>query len=431
MIRACLWLLPSVAAAGVADAVPMCTPGKPYPKGMHELRMTLAGLPRRALLYVPPGYRPTAGVPVLVVPQAFGWSAEFNIQHSALLPVAVRRNFSIIELDAPGLAINVALDGRANPLRPDDVAYTSAVLNEVDRVLCLDARRIFCVGFSRGARFCSRLASERSDIFAAISALSGLRYPRPNNATRPVPVVTFHGTADTVNPYLGGGPPYWQTSVDDAVSGWVVFNKCGKRVERSLGVKQQVIAFTDCQDNADVVFIKTVGGGHEWPSARYGLSGYPLTAPKADDFMMDFFMAHPLPFDRNKRETPSPVVSSVAAARIEPDLHGKADGVGENVPANAATRMRRSLTHAWESGIRVDVGRLVGGRAGLLSPAAAAALSLATSALLLLLAWRRGRECRPVVGGCDSRPTVGGGAEDSSLLPCGSVAQTDVPSSLA
>ncbi|KAJ1616736.1 hypothetical protein T492DRAFT_527490 [Pavlovales sp. CCMP2436] len=72
--------------------------------------------------------------------------------------------------------------------------------------MCLDASRVYATGISRGGRFASRLASEMSDIIAAVGIVSGIRYPTPNNATRPVPIIAFHGTADPINPVSSACP---------------------------------------------------------------------------------------------------------------------------------------------------------------------------------------------------------------------------------
>jgi len=196
----------------------------------------------------------------------------------------------VAALDAPDHALNVAFDARANPLRQNDVAYTSKVLSEVDRIICLDARRIFCAGFSRGARFCSRLASERSDIFAAVATMSGLRFPRPNNATRPVPILAFHGTGDKINPFEGGGPKYWMTSVPDAVSAWVNFNGCKEGSKQSVAPNQVMHMYSACWDHAHVVLMEVKGGGHEWPDSSYKLSAYSPEAPRANELIMHFSM---------------------------------------------------------------------------------------------------------------------------------------------
>jgi len=283
---------------------PRCSPAKPLSAGAHELRFELEGLDRRVLLYVPSGYNAGLGVPVIVVPQAYGWTAEFNIQHLDLLQYASKWNMVVAALDAPDHALNVAFDARANPLRQNDVAYTSKVLSEVDRIICLDARRIFCAGFSRGARFCSRLASERSDIFAAVATMSGLRFPRPNNATRPVPILAFHGTGDKINPFEGGGPKYWMTSVPDAVSAWVNFNGCKEGSKQSVAPNQVMHMYSACWDHAHVVLMEVKGGGHEWPDSSYKLSAYSPEAPRANELIMQFFNAHPLPLTGTPADSP-------------------------------------------------------------------------------------------------------------------------------
>jgi len=287
--------MPGAVASSNMVPTPQCHPAKPLSAGTHELRFELEGCNRRALLYVPPGYNPGTGVPLIVVPPAFGWTAEVNIQHINLLQYASKWNMVVAALDAPGRAINVAFDARANPFRQNDVAYTSKVLSEVDQIMCLDARRIFCAGFSRGARFCSRLASERSDIFAAVAAVSGLRFPRPNNATRPVPILAFHGTGDKVNPFEGGGPKYWMTSVPDAVSAWVNFNGCKEKSKQSVAPNQVMHVYSGCWEHAHVVLLEVQGGGHEWPDSSYKLSGYAPQAPKANELILQFFNAHSLP----------------------------------------------------------------------------------------------------------------------------------------
>ena len=47
------------------------------------------------------------------------------------------------------------------------------VLSEVLQLPCLDRRRVHCTGYSNGARFCMRLASEMSDLIASVAPVSG------------------------------------------------------------------------------------------------------------------------------------------------------------------------------------------------------------------------------------------------------------------
>ena len=51
------------------------------------------------------------------------------------------------------------------------------------------ARHVHCAGYSNGGRFCVTLASELSDVVASVGIISALRYPKPNYAIRPVPIL--------------------------------------------------------------------------------------------------------------------------------------------------------------------------------------------------------------------------------------------------
>ena len=90
-----------------------------------------------------------------------------------------------------------------SPANPD-LAYVSALIDQVESTQCIDTSRVYAGGFSDGAVMASLLACTMSDRFAAIGAVSGLELPAPCAPARPVPVIAFHGTADPIL-YFGGG----------------------------------------------------------------------------------------------------------------------------------------------------------------------------------------------------------------------------------
>lgn len=172
------------------------------------------------------------------------------------------------------------------------------MLDAVCQKLCINKRRIYCTGYSRGARFCSRLASELSDTIAAIAPVGGIRFPRPNNATRPIPIMAFHGTSDPINPYKGhGNPEYWYDSVPKAIEQWVDFNGCKRNETQQLSPSVIAEKHTDCTDGADVVLVKIDYGGHTWPGSRFpffkGL-GSTTHEINASTLMGAFFAEHPM-----------------------------------------------------------------------------------------------------------------------------------------
>lgn len=190
----------------------------------------------------------------------------------------------------------------------NDVAFLRAVVDQVDAAGCVDERRVYATGFSGGGRMASALACEASDVFAAIAPVAGLRAGRPDpdkltvpeagNCTpkNPVAVVTFHGTADFVNPYLGNTDPRWGYTVRTGATAWAALNSC--RVgPKSVQISDEVtrLTWSKCAQHADVVLYEVTGGGHTWPGTSVDLSalGYTTQDISASTLMWQFFAAHP------------------------------------------------------------------------------------------------------------------------------------------
>jgi dienelactone hydrolase len=198
-------------------------------------------------------------------------------------------------LQGEDLSFNVEAGARALPGRADDVAYTTDVLRDVTRQLHVDWNHIHCLGFSRGARMCSRLASELSSVWAAIAPVSGLRFPVPNNASRPIPIISFHGTKDMVNPFYGHGLPYWTESVPDVVHQWVIHNQCKKFERQKIDNDVELFKHEDCAHGGDVFLTQVNGGGHTWPGSKKPTPfGYVSHNVAATVDIGNFFHSHPL-----------------------------------------------------------------------------------------------------------------------------------------
>ena len=157
-----------------------------------------------------------------------------------------------------------------------DVQFVKEALKQVLKLPCIDKRRVHCTGYSNGARFCMRLASEMSNIFASVAPVSGLRFPKPNQATRPIPILAFHGQSDPVNPFQGHGDPYWSDSVPDAMQRWAEFNRCEFSRSKPRFLQEgvfSVASYSGCKDNAKVEVIQLLGGGHQWPGGTFAIAG--------------------------------------------------------------------------------------------------------------------------------------------------------------
>ena len=109
--------------------------------------------------------------------------------------------------------------------------------------MCVDTGRVFSTGMSNGAQMSSLLACMMSDRFTAVAPDSGVEF-YDSCRGRPVPVIAFHGTADPIVPYAGGGLDatriadleYWHGhvppglpqhhGVDAAMRAWAAHNGC-------------------------------------------------------------------------------------------------------------------------------------------------------------------------------------------------------------
>ncbi len=95
---------------------------------------------------------------------------------------------------------NVSNQSSTNP----DLAFINQMLKQIESTECIDTNRVYASGFSDGAYLVSMLACTMSGTFAAVGAVSGLQFPRPCHNQRPVPIITFHGTADPIVYFNGG-----------------------------------------------------------------------------------------------------------------------------------------------------------------------------------------------------------------------------------
>lgn len=185
---------------------------------------------------------------------------------------------------------------------PNDVSFLEQLVSLLEQRDCIDENRVYATGFSGGARMASQLGCDASSVFAAVAPVSGLRLPTPCPATRAVPVISFHGTADPVDPYSGHGQAYWTYSVPSAAQMWGTHDGCAPTASSSNPSSSVVLtAYGHCRDGAAVELYTIAGEGHEWPG------GPPLprnltrslgpqsTAVDANTTMWAFFQAHPLP----------------------------------------------------------------------------------------------------------------------------------------
>jgi polyhydroxybutyrate depolymerase len=274
--------------------------GKPHPAGTTVYTLRSGNLDREFLLVVPQHYDGTTPLPAVLALHGSGSGPQEQLALSGLAAAAEERGFLVLAPQAAtawptgGFTWNVPPD----PAQPDDVAFVAALIDEAAEHVCLDASRVYASGFSGGARLASELGCALADRIAAIGAVGGLRHPSSCSPPRAVPIVAFHGTADPINPYAGGGPVYWGESVDEVLRGWASQYGAESPVQAALSITVTRIVYAGSGEE-DLVFYRLEGVGHVWPGTSLDLPVERL-GPMSDEIdatriMLDFFERHSLP----------------------------------------------------------------------------------------------------------------------------------------
>jgi polyhydroxybutyrate depolymerase len=266
---------------------------------------------RTVLLHLPSGYSDSQKTPLILNLHGSESTAAAQMVFTGMNATSDADGFIVAYpqaaiADGAGYDWNVPgqplLGGGSVPANaPNDVDFLQQAISTLEAGLCVDTTRIFVTGFSGGARMTSQLGCDLSTVVAAIAPVSGLRFPAPCPATRPVPVISFHGTADPIDPYDGNGQAYWTYSVPTAAQRWAAFEGCSSAPAVAHPPPDiQVTSYTGCKDGSAVSLYTVVGEGHEWPGGPHLGPGYiavlgaQSNAINANNTMWQFFSAHPL-----------------------------------------------------------------------------------------------------------------------------------------
>lgn len=211
-------------------------------------------------------------------------------------PQALIPNGKGFDWNVPGVPL---IGGEAVPAgSADDITFITSLVRLLEQSYCIDTSRVYSTGFSGGARLTSQLGCDTSDVFAAIAPVSGLRYPSPCSSPAAVPVITFHGSADPVDPFNGNGQAYWAYSVPDAASRWAAHDGCNPASKHQTST---ILEYTRCRGGAQVILHIVPGEGHDWPGgpplpASYTrVAGPQSNAINANNTMWAFFAHYSLP----------------------------------------------------------------------------------------------------------------------------------------
>jgi polyhydroxybutyrate depolymerase len=263
---------------GAAPAVLSAERGRALPPGLVERTLSVSGVRRHYLLYVPPGL--TRPAPLVVALHGLHLSARWMAVHTGLPAAAARQHVILALPDALSGAWN---DGRLGTHGPADDRFVLDLVADLTRAghpgsALADPQRVTVAGFSNGAEMALVLAARHPATFAAVVSISGqlLAVPGAARPLEPVPAYFTHGTADRVQPY-GGRPAGGRLrpallSEEETVRAFATAAGAGPPRERTaLAVAGRPRVTEEIWPagarRAEVVLYRLVGGGHVWPGS--------------------------------------------------------------------------------------------------------------------------------------------------------------------
>lgn len=243
-----------------------------FPWTRYVGHLTVDGFHRYYLVDVPADVRTPAQMPVIVGFHGRGHIPSGFAAATKLSQVASRAGIITVYPAAYNRIWNTR--GGSKPTlrrRIDDVHFIQNLLEDLSGILNIDSRRVFATGWSEGGNLAFRIACEMSEQIAAVAVVQG-GLEAWCSPVRPVPVLMFHGTADTFHPYYGGegtepiAKGVIQVGVPETVRRWVRINGCAgpPEVTYCKGAAQ-AITYRNSDYGATVTLCTIQGMGHQWP----------------------------------------------------------------------------------------------------------------------------------------------------------------------
>lgn len=273
--------------------------------------ITVASESRSFLVHLPKDRESEANLPVVIVFHGGGGNADSMAKMTGLNALADEEGFIAVYPEGTGrfprrLTFNGGICcGYAMENEIDDVAFTGAILDELESRHKIDASRVYLTGLSNGGIVSYLIASELSARIAAIAPVGGTMGTETASPARPVPLLHVHGTADEFLPVAGGFGKNGRTefySVDHSLKNWILANQCSVVPEFTILPDSEEDGCIVHQyrwppldkEGAEVVYLKIVNGGHTWPGSENSPPALGRVCSDIDvnRVIWDFFSAH-------------------------------------------------------------------------------------------------------------------------------------------
>ncbi|HUO61852.1 MAG TPA: PHB depolymerase family esterase [Candidatus Bathyarchaeia archaeon] len=227
-----------------------------------EVTASVKGTPRSYLIHTPAGFDKSKYYPLVLFYVGRGGGAN-----GAGVTYGLNNLPAIVAYPSPTVGDQnmTAWEGAPYSSNADDIAFTSAILDDMQSKLCIDRTHVYAAGLSNGGGFAALLSCHMSDRLAAIAVESGAMYPPEQSCkpARPVPMIVTHGDQDPTVPYYGSVLRHL-APVEKWTAMRAALNNCSDPTTTYPGSDITLTEWNKCQHGAEVESYRIVGGGHGW-----------------------------------------------------------------------------------------------------------------------------------------------------------------------
>jgi len=271
----------STAATGVsiilrdtATAITTC-PTQKLSTSDNTRNVVINGASRSYILHVPSTYKGNSAVPLIVDFHPLTGSGSQELGASPYK--AVTDPEGVITAYPNGLSGPAGGAWNVGPCcvsGANDTAFARAIVADVEKVACINPKRVYAVGFSMGGGMTHYSACHLADIFAAVAPAAFDLLQENVSAckpSRPLSVISFRSTGDPTVTYDGGysnavtGMPINFLGAKATFLKWSQINQCtgSPSTEDANGCS----TYSSCASGVQVTLCSKKGGGHDYGNA--------------------------------------------------------------------------------------------------------------------------------------------------------------------
>jgi len=241
----------------------------PPPPAVQQRSLDVGGLSRTYRLFVPLSLDRQTPSPLVLMLHGVGNSADSMVEATQFDRTADTAEFIVAYPDGVNATWNAGyccLLGASTG--PDDVAFLTRLIDDVQANHNVDPARVFAVGVSAGGMMAYRLGCELSGRIAGVGAVAGAMTLEDCHPARPVSVIEIHGTADQLVPYEGGATAGGATRPSPptrtVAERWAELNRCPAPPATESDGPVTTATWSGCAEGTAVKLVTIDGGGHTW-----------------------------------------------------------------------------------------------------------------------------------------------------------------------